>query len=191
MLPLAQHQPGGDSRGGDQDHPQRRRPHHRRQVWSEDQVHSFHQSFCFRNLRLKAHTADCAVISIKEFMSWIKTVRPWVFSYKFSLLHHCTSYVYTAISILKSLKETNHILNQQLIILFALWWSFFSEKNIVENNVEVAPLMMNKYSNILLVLVEAENVSVIPRNQITVVPATRRTPNTQRNSFYIETKKLW
>ena len=30
----------------------------------------------FRNLRLKAHTADCAVISIKEFMTWIKTVKP-------------------------------------------------------------------------------------------------------------------
>jgi len=29
-----------------------------------------------RNLRLKAHTADCAVISIKEFMTWIKTVKP-------------------------------------------------------------------------------------------------------------------
>jgi len=27
-------------------------------------------SFC-RNLKLKAHTADCAVNSIKEFMSWI------------------------------------------------------------------------------------------------------------------------
>ena len=29
----------------------------------------------FRNLRLKAHTADCAVNSIKEFLNWVKTVK--------------------------------------------------------------------------------------------------------------------
>ena len=28
-----------------------------------------------RNLRLKAHTADCAVNSIKEFLNWVKTVK--------------------------------------------------------------------------------------------------------------------
>merc|ERR1712107_110354 len=28
-----------------------------------------------RNLRLKAHTADCAVNSIKEFMKWVKSIK--------------------------------------------------------------------------------------------------------------------
>ena len=26
---------------------------------------------CYRNLKLKAHTSDCAVNTIKEFMSWV------------------------------------------------------------------------------------------------------------------------
>ena len=30
-----------------------------------------------RNLRLKAHTADCAVNSIKEFVKWVKTIKKW------------------------------------------------------------------------------------------------------------------
>ena len=28
-----------------------------------------------RNLRLKAHTADCAVNSIKEFMKWVRSIK--------------------------------------------------------------------------------------------------------------------
>jgi len=43
---------------------------------SFEQIFTILVNSCFRNLRLKAHTEDCAVISIKEFMTWIKTVRP-------------------------------------------------------------------------------------------------------------------
>ena len=48
----------------------------------EDCIFSLLQSFFIssmivyvRNLRLKAHTADCAVNSIKEFLNWVKTVK--------------------------------------------------------------------------------------------------------------------
>lgn len=35
----------------------------------------FQMKLFFRNLRLKAHTADCAVNSIKEFVKWVKTIK--------------------------------------------------------------------------------------------------------------------
>ena len=53
----------------------------RKKLEEEDYILSLLQSSIssmivyVRNLRLKAHTADCAVNSIKEFLNWVKTVK--------------------------------------------------------------------------------------------------------------------